>query len=110
MRAIDDVRITFAVDGGFAVFPGLARPVTIDVDGSPDADALKALVERSDFFDREEPRAVAARGAADERRYVVTVDDGSRSRTLTIPESTDDASLKSLVGALDDRARRLRAR
>lgn len=95
------MKIVFRVDGGFAVFPGLARPVTIDVDSLPAADAaqLRAAVDRSRFFDRAEPTAQAP--APDMRHYEVTVEDGAKSRTLTIPESTADADLKSLVALLE---------
>lgn len=99
------MKITFRVDGGFAVFPGLARPTTIDVDALPDAEAtrLREAVDGSSFFDRAEPSPT---NAPDMRRYEITVDDGARTRTLSIPESDDDADLKALISALDQERRR----
>jgi hypothetical protein len=97
------MKIRFRVDGGFAVFPGLARPVTIDVDSLPAADAegLRAAVGKCRFFDRAEP-AATKQALPDLRRYEVTVEDGTRSRTLTIPETDDDADLKALIGLLQE--------
>ncbi len=106
-----DMKIRFSVDGGFAALPGLARPVEIDVDSLPAAQAsrLRACVDRSRFFDRAEPVVVAkGKGAADLRQYVVTVEDGGRRRTLTIPESDDDADLVALVDALQEQRRSAR--
>lgn len=102
------MQISFRIDGGFAVFPG-RRPWSIDVDCLPDADACRwrSVVATSRFFDRIEPTAATATGAADTRCYVVTVDDGGRQRTLTIPEDVEDAGLKALVCDLD-RQRRVR--
>ena len=100
------MKIRYRLDGGFAAFPGLAKPQDIDVDGLP-ADAaarLRAAVDRSAFFTRAAPAAAASR-AADMRRYEVTIDDGDRTRTLTIPETTDDPSLKGLVAALEAQRR-----
>ncbi len=99
------MRIQFAVEGGFAVFPGLARPVSIDVDDLPgtSAAALRDAVERSRFFDRAEPAPVS--GGADMRQYTVTVEDAGRSRTLTIPDSVDDAALQTLLRLLEDQRR-----
>ncbi|MEO8936969.1 MAG: protealysin inhibitor emfourin [Burkholderiaceae bacterium] len=99
------MQIQFSIDGGFAVFPGLARPVTIDVDSLPAAEAatLRAAVAKADFFGRAEP-AVAG-GGADTQTYVVAIDDGGRTRTLRIPESDHDPDLAALVGLLDERRR-----
>lgn len=100
------MQIQFSIDGGFAAIPGLARPVTIDVDSLPAAaaGALRAAVAKTDYFARAEA-APAAAGAADMRTYVVTVDDGGRSRTLRIPESDHDPDLAALVGILDEHRR-----
>jgi hypothetical protein len=100
------MQIQFSIDGGFAAIPGLARPVTIDVDSLPAAaaGALRAAVAKTDFFARPEP-APAAGGSADMRTYVVTVDDGGSSRTLRLPESEHDPDVAALVGVLDEHRR-----
>ena len=98
--------IHFRVDGGFAAFPGLSRPFCVDVDALPacDADPLRTSVAQSRFFERPEvPPAPAA--TADGRRYSVTVDDGSRSRTLTFPDTAADPALETLVRLLQARQR-----
>ena len=94
------MKIEFRVDGGFAAFPGLARPVTIDVDTLPDDDAkrVRDAVDACRFFDRAESSSHAA---PDMRRYEITVDDDGRHRTLSVPESDDDAGLRALVTLLE---------
>lgn len=105
------MRIQFSVDGGFAVFPGLSRPVSFDVDSLPaaQANALRAVIDKSGFFARTDSSAPPARGAADQRKYTVTVEDGIRRRSLVIPESTDDPDLQALVRLLEEQRRHARA-
>ena len=103
--------IHFRVDGGFATFPGLSRPFCVDVDALPgdEAMALRASVSQSRFFDR--PEAPAAPAAVpDGRRYVVTVDDGGRSRTLTFADTGVPPELDALVGLLQARRKDARMR
>ena len=94
------MRITFRVDGGFAVFPGLARPVSIDVDRlpAPVAKRLRSLVDESRFFERPEP--AQPKGAADLRQYLIEIDDGVRHRMLTVPDTEENPALKALVALL----------
>ena len=97
------MKIEFRMDGGFAVFPGLARPFTIAVDDLPQAEAsrLREAIASCRFFERPEPNA-ASGAAPDMRRYEITVDDGKRSRTLSIPESDGDPDLRSLIALLEE--------
>ena len=107
------MRIEYSVDGGLAAFPGLARPTPIDVDAlaADDASRLRELLERSRFFDRPEPAAASlASGAADQRRSIITIDDGGRRRTLTVPDASGDADLDALVELLRRLRRGVRAR
>jgi hypothetical protein len=90
------MRIELVVDGGVAYLPGLARPFVIDTDSlaADEASRLSALVESSGVLrrgarDRETGsaggrRGPAAEGGADARSYRITVDDGSRRRTLRL--------------------------
>jgi len=98
------MRIDFRVEGGLAAFPGLAKPVTIHCEALPaDEDAhLHDLVQRADFFVR--PSADARPRAPDTRAYTMTIDDGSRCRTLTVREPIPDPALRDLVDALHDKA------
>ena len=105
------MRITFQVDGGFAVFPGLSRPVSFDVDDLPctEAIALRSVVARSDFFARDDSSASPFTGIADVRRYVVTIESGIERRSLVIRETIEEPQLRQLLRLLDDARRSLRS-
>jgi len=98
------LRIDFRVEGGLAVFPGLAQPLTIDCDAlpRPESERLRALVERADFF------ALPARPRApplpDARAYTIAIDDGPQCRTVTVREPIADPALRELVAELRERA------
>ena len=100
------MRIAFSVDGGLASFPGLRRPVTFECDRlTPERSArLKALVDQARFFSA---AATPASGGPDRRTYTVEIDDGSRSRTLTLAEPIADDALRALVDEIRDCARTL---
>jgi hypothetical protein len=102
------MRVEFATSGGIAYFPGLARPVVIEADQLPEADArrLDDLVAASRFFDQ--PAQVEGRlrsGAADYRQYTITIDQGTQRHTLTITEPIEDPDLRQLVSFLEAQAK-----
>ena len=101
------MRITFSVDGGFAVFPGLSRPVSFDVDDLPTeaAAALRSAVARSDFFALDDSSVFQTPGSADVRRYTITIEDGIRRRSLVVPETVAQPALKQLLHLLDAQRR-----
>jgi hypothetical protein len=97
------VRIRFQSDGGLGHFPGLAEPVAIDTAQLPPEEAarIEGLVGGADFFTRPEPTGKPAPGAADLRRYTITVDDDTgRSRTLELTDPVTDPALNSLIDSL----------
>ncbi len=102
------MRIQFTVDGGFAAFPGLSQPVTIDTTTLPSGEAatLEGLVTKARFFEQPEHASVAPPGAADYRQYTITVEDGSRRHTVQLDEPISDPDLAELVAQLQARARR----
>ena len=87
------MRIAWSVDGGFAVFPGLAGPFALDTGTLPPDDAARvaALVDAARFFDRPSPSPAPPSGC-DARRYRVTIDDGVRHRTLEFADDGGDDS------------------
>jgi hypothetical protein len=93
-----------------AHFPGLSRPVLIDSTAlsSDDAEELQRLVTAARFF--EQPAHVGAPppGAADYRRYTITVDDGERQHTVHMADPITDAALRELLRFLEGKARDLR--
>jgi hypothetical protein len=95
------VRVQLVVEGGFAVLPGLRKPVDIDLSAVPAAQAeeVQQLLEQANFFDlpdRIDPPA----GAADYREYVVTADDGTRCHTVRCPDFAAPPELLALVACL----------
>jgi len=107
------MRVIFETSGGVAYFPGLARPVVIEQDQLPEADArqLNDLVSAARFFDR--PAQVGgqgAPGAADYRQYTITIDQGEQHHTLNITEPVEDPDLRQLVRFLEAQAKALRAK
>jgi hypothetical protein len=109
------MRIVLAMPStGVAFFPGLARPVVIEVARLPpeEAQALADCLAAARFFDRPEAEAAPPRppGAADCRCWAVTVEDEGRSRTLEVPEPITDPALARLIELLEAIARTLRGR
>ncbi len=98
------MRIELVVEGGIAYLPGLARPFVIDSAAlaAEEAQRLAALVEDAGVLGpatskrNVEPASTGQRrgpGAsgrgADLRSYRITVDDGSRRRTLRLQDPLD---------------------
>jgi hypothetical protein len=109
----ENMRVEFATSGGFAYFPGLARPVVIEADQLPQEEARKLndLVAASRFFDQ--PERVAnkmAPGAADYRQHTITINQGGRSHTVIVNEPIEDPTMKQLVGFLEGQAKAARAK
>ena len=106
----DSMRVQFQSEGGLAVFPGLQKLISIDVDALPasDANRLRQLVRAASFFDLPAHIGTPPRGAADMREYTLTIEDGGRRHTVRVAEPITDATLQELVDALQTQARTLR--
>ncbi len=115
------MRVELVVEGGIAYLPGLARPFVIDSASlaAEDAQRLATLVEDAGVLGRAgsrrsaEPAGARRRGTgasgrgADLRSYQITVDDGSRRRTLRVQDPLDP-QLAALVAFLRDKQREAR--
>lgn len=101
------MHIQFSTEGGFAAFPGLNRPVTIDTSALPaeEGAALERLIETTRFFDRPARASVAPKGAADYRQYTISVVDGERRHVVRLDEPINDAGLQMFVDQLQTAAR-----
>ncbi len=104
------MRVRFAIEGGLAHFPGLARPVEIDLDRLPAAEAEQLR----ELFERVGARAgatlaqgTAGRGA-DRRLYRIELEGPQGRSLLEVEEPLTDADLQRLVRMLEGLARRLR--
>jgi hypothetical protein len=107
MRVIFEMPAT-----GFGYFPGLAKPVEIEVGELAPAVAseIEELVAAARFFERPAPAGAPARGAADCRQYAVTVEEDGRRRTLRLSEPIGDRELQRLIHCLEVTAKALRGR
>ena len=94
------MRIQFETLGGFAYFPGLQRPIRIDTERltTLQAGELESMVRAAHFFEQSD--SVRPAGAADYRSYRITVEDGEKSHTVQVVESTADHSLQALLAYL----------
>lgn len=104
------MRVEFKTEGGFAYFPGLNQPVTMDTGelSTQEADELERLIEVARFFDLPETPA-SRRGTADGRRYTISVSSPERSHTVRVEDPIEDANVQALVGYLRAKTRMLRA-
>jgi len=104
------MRIQYKVDGGFAYFPGLHQPVTIEADELPpeEADKLERLIEAAGFF---ELPAVSPPppGAADHFQYTISVTTPERSHTVRVTDPIGDHHVLALVDYLEEKTRESRA-
>jgi hypothetical protein len=105
------MRIEVATEGGLAHFPGLARPTVIEGDQLTEEDRaeFRRLIEASRFFDLPSEIGAPARGAADYRRYTITIRDGPREHTIRLTEPIPDPDLQRLLGVVRAKARQVRA-
>lgn len=96
------MRIQVKVSGGFAYFPGLSKPITIDSDTLPDQQAkqLKQLLDDVHFFDLPPVINALPQGAADYRQYTISVDDGDKHHTVQVTDPIEDPKLESLLNYL----------
>lgn len=91
--------IRFKVEGGVAYFPGLSRPMTLEVEELPPEEAhhVRELVETARFF--QQPSRVP-RWGADLQKYVITVQEGGREHTVVLSDPISDPELCALVDYL----------
>lgn len=96
------MRIELAQTGGLAYFPGLNRPVVLEVDrlDSPVAQELKGLVKAADFFNLPPLLGKPSPGAADCQSYRLTIEDGGRRHSVQALVPLQNPALAALVQAI----------
>ena len=96
------MRIELAQTGGIAYFPGLNRPVVLDVDhlDGPVAQELKRLVEAADFFNLPPLLGSPRPGAADCQAYRLSIEDGGRRHSVQALVPLQNPALTALVQAI----------
>lgn len=104
------MRIELKREGGIAFLPGLNRPRTFELrDLSPaQAEAINRSVHAASFFQQPAVVGAAAKGAADQTRYTLTVEEGGRRHTVQLLEPVQDPHLHALLELLKQAERDLR--
>lgn len=105
------MHIEFTETGGIGYFPGLNKPVAVDVDrlDKNGAEVLKRLVEAAHFFDLPANIGVPPRGAADYQQYILAIEDQGRRHTVRVLVPVEDPVLRDLVQAVQKYARAILA-
>jgi hypothetical protein len=93
------MRVELQTEGGMAYFPGLNKPVVVDSGELPKEQAtqLQQLIDSARFFELPAASRAIPKGAADIRRYTITVADGRRRRTVRLSDPIEDTHLQSLI-------------
>jgi len=93
------MRVELQTEGGIAFFPGLNKPVVLNSSDLPKEQAaqLQQLLDSTHFFDLPAASRSLPKGAADMRRYTITVEDGQRRRTVRLSDPVDDTHLRALI-------------
>jgi hypothetical protein len=102
------MEIAFSIEGGFAAFPGLARPRLIDTSGLPPEEAaeIEELIELVDFFSL--PSDLPQRQVfPDAFRYTIAVKHERREHTIRRSDPIEDPDLAKLVSVLRSYPKRL---
>jgi hypothetical protein len=105
------LRIEFKMEGGFAHFPGLSKPVRIDADqlSREESAQLEQLVQKARFFDLPGKVNVARKGAADYYQYTITIQMGKQSHTIKLVDPVEDTNLNELLLFLKKKSKETRS-
>jgi hypothetical protein len=96
------MKITFKMDGGFAYLPAFSKPFIIDTAqiDSQEANQLEQFVRESRFFEQPAQKGFVAKGAADYRKYTITIEDSPRVHSIQVTDPIADAHLQRFVSHL----------
>ena len=98
------MRIKFEMSGGFAYFPGLNKPSSIDTEHlePQQASKIESMINNARFFDLPSHFGTPAPGAADYRTFILTVEDDQRCHVVHLSEPIGNAVLQELVDYLQN--------
>ena len=106
------MQIKFTQEGGVGYFPGLSKPVTIEVDSleQGEAEELKRLVESAHFFQLPANLGTPLPpGAADYQHYTLTIEEGGRSHSVRVSVPVKDEAVQNLVSSVQKQVTAARA-
>lgn len=96
------MHIELSQTGGVGNFPGLSKPVTLDVDQLEEVEQaeLRLLVEAARFFDLPDSMGTPAPGAADYQYFILTIADGEHRRTVRALVPVENVPLRELIQSI----------
>ena len=105
------MRIEFKMEGGFAHFPGLSKPVVIDTDqlSQEESAMLEQQVQKARFFDLPGKVNVPRKGAADYYQYTITIQRGGEHHTIKLVDPIEDTNLNELSHFLKKKSKETRS-
>jgi len=95
--------IIYKVDGGFAYFPGLSEPHTIDtakIDPALAAE-IESMLNKTHFFEKTAQISTPAPGAADYRTYTITVEHDKGRHVVQAVEPVGNPEVFELIEYLE---------
>ena len=110
VEAATAMRVIFTTEGGVAFFPSLCQPMTIDAAALTDEERteLDRLIDEAGFFALGGEAGKPSKGAADYRRYTITVEEQGRRHTVKASDPLDDPKLRNLIGFMQRKVREMR--
>ena len=105
------MRITFKTEGGFAYFPGLAKPFAFETNDlrKNDAKKLQNLIDKAEFFALPTTIGKVPAGAADMQQQTLTIEDGSKAHTVKLV-SDASSEVQALFEGVQDLVTKLRSK
>ena len=96
------MRVELQTEGGVAFFPGLSKPIVLNSSdlSKVQSTQLQQLLDSTRFFELPAASRSVPKGAADLRRYTITVEDGRRRRTVRLVDPIEDPDLQALIAFL----------
>lgn len=96
------MKIRYTTSGGIAYFPGLQKPVEIDVDAldAGSRDELRRLAQAAAFFDLPTAVGAPAKGSADCQVDIVSIEDQGRRHEVRVAPPVDPGALHDLLQAV----------
>lgn len=91
--------IELSQTGGVSHFPGLSKPVTLDIDLLAEAEQteLRRLIDAAQFFNLPDTLGTPAPGAADYQYIILTIVDGKHQRTVRVLVPVENVPLRELI-------------
>jgi hypothetical protein len=98
------------MEGGLAHFPGLNAPIAIDTETlpPPERQRLEGLVSGARLLERP-PSVGSSAGKADQRTFLVSVENAGQSHAVRVIEPIEDPGLQLLIDELQRRQREQRS-